>query len=239
MDTPNATSLSKWPFRWHVQVVDETGSTNADLLAAAAAGAPDRSVLVARHQTAGRGRLDRRWDAPAGANLLVSLLFREIPADPHVLTQRVALAAAVACERLAGVRPSLKWPNDLLLDDVKLAGVLAQAYLGPQPAVVVGIGINVGWAPEGAAQVGHDVQPLDLLAEMLRAYDDLPEDVWLMYRDRLGTIGRRVRVELPDGMVEGVAVDVDPDGQLVVVDDVGKSRRFAVGDIVHLRIASE
>ncbi|MDO8390867.1 MAG: biotin--[acetyl-CoA-carboxylase] ligase [Actinomycetota bacterium] len=242
MDTPIATPLPNWPFRWHVSVVDETGSTNADLLAAAAAGAPDRTVLAARHQTSGRGRLDRRWDAPAGANLLVSVLFRDIPGDPHVLTQRVALAAATACERLAGVRPVLKWPNDLLLDGRKLAGVLAQAQLGAQPMVVVGIGINVGWAPEGAAMVGHGVQPLDLLAELLRAYDELPDDVWLTYRDRLGTIGKRVRVELPAtdprGVLEGYAVDVDPDGRLVVVDAAGTSHRFAVGDVVHLRPAN-
>lgn len=241
MDTPIATPLPNWPVGWQVQVVDETGSTNADLLAAAGAGAPDRSVLAARHQTAGRGRLDRRWDAPPGANLLVSLLFREVPRDPHVLTQRVALAAAIACERLAGVRPVLKWPNDLLLDGSKLAGVLAQAQFGLQPVVVVGIGINVGWAPEGAAMVGHGVPPLGLLAELLRAYDELPTDVWPMYRDRLGTIGQRVRVELPPtdarGVLEGRAADVEPDGRLVVVDDEGSTHRFAVGDVVHLRPA--
>ena len=105
-----------------MQVVDETGSTNTDLLAAAESGAPDRSVLVARHQTAGRGRLDRRWEAPAGASLLVSLLFRNVPEHPHELTQRVALAAVAACGAVAGVQPQLKWPNDLLVDGAKLAG---------------------------------------------------------------------------------------------------------------------
>ncbi|HEY0517956.1 MAG TPA: hypothetical protein VGC84_00575, partial [Ilumatobacteraceae bacterium] len=119
MTTPSAT--------WHITTVEATGSTNADLLAAAAAGAPDRSVLMARHQTAGRGRLDRRWDALAGANLLVSILFRDVPAHPHQLTQRVGLAATIACNRIAGVSPVLKWPNDLLLDGRKLAGVLAQS----------------------------------------------------------------------------------------------------------------
>src|SRR5476651_2338843 len=119
MTTPSAT--------WQISIVDETGSTNADLLASAASGALDRSVLMARHQTAGRGRLDRRWEAPAGANLLVSLLFREVPEHPHQLTQRVALAAVSACAEIAGVSPTLKWPNDLLFDGRKLAGVLAQS----------------------------------------------------------------------------------------------------------------
>ena len=243
MDTPGATPPNlppsehsrEWPIGWHVSVVEETGSTNADLLDAAAHGAPDRSVLVARHQTAGRGRLDRRWDAQPGANLLVSLLFREVPATPGELTQRVGLAAIAACERVAGVKPTLKWPNDLLLDGAKLAGILAQAKLGAQPAVVVGIGINVGWAPEGSARLGDAVDPLDLLSAMLTAYDELPADVSPLYRNNLGTLGRSVRVELSDGMVVGRAIDVEPDGRLVVVDDCGITHRFAVGDIVHLR----
>lgn len=243
MDTPGATPPNlppaeqsrEWPIGWHVSVVDETGSTNADLLAAAADGAPDRTVLVARHQTAGRGRLDRRWDAEPGANLLVSLLFREIPETPHVLTQRVGLAAMTSCVRVAGLQPTLKWPNDLLLNGAKLAGILAQARLGPQPAVVVGIGINVGWAPEGSARLGDAVDPLDLLAAMLQAYDELPADVWMLYRQNLGTLGRSVRVEVSDGVVEGRALDVELDGRLVVLDNCGITHRFAVGDIVHLR----
>src|SRR3954467_13140670 len=118
---------STWPPGWNVTWVAETGSTNADLVAAAMADAPDRTVLATDHQTAGRGRLDRRWDAPPGANLLVSLLFREVPDHPHELTQRVALAGVQACATVAGVRPAVKWPNDLMLDGRKLAGVLAQA----------------------------------------------------------------------------------------------------------------
>jgi len=239
MDTPSATPLPmpelKWPNGWSVSVVDETGSTNADLLRAAAEGAPDRTVLMARHQSAGRGRLDRRWEAPPGANLLVSLLLRDVPAHPHILTQRVGLAAITACAQVAGVHPLLKWPNDLLLNGAKLAGVLAQAQLGANPAVVVGIGINVGWAPQGATMLGDGIDPLEVLAAMLAAYDALPDDVWLQYREHLGTLGRNVRVELPDGEVVGRALDVEPDGRLVVIDDCGITHRFAVGDIVHLR----
>src|SRR5689334_20618817 len=93
---------------WTVEHVAETGSTNADLLATAAA-RPDRSVLVAAHQTAGRGRLDRRWEAPAGANLLVSILFHDVPPHPGELTRRVALAAVAASRTVAGVDVVLKW----------------------------------------------------------------------------------------------------------------------------------
>jgi BirA family transcriptional regulator, biotin operon repressor / biotin---[acetyl-CoA-carboxylase] ligase len=227
MGTPGAT--------WLITIVDETGSTNADLAVAAATGAADRSVLMARHQTAGRGRLDRRWDAPAGANLLVSLLFREVPAHPHELTQRVALAAAQACQDVAGISPVLKWPNDLLVDGRKLAGVLAQSGGAGPGYVVVGIGLNVGWAPEGAAMLGEHLEPLDVLHAMLDAYDRLPPDITEMYRASLATIGQAVRVELSGSVVAGRALDVLPDGRLVVLDECGITHRFDTGDIVHLR----
>ena len=220
-----------------MSIVEETGSTNADLLATVGHGALDRTVLAARHQTAGRGRLDRRWDAPPGANLLVSLLFTDVTGVPHVLTQRVGVAAAIACERVAGVRPVLKWPNDLLVTNRKLAGVLAQvAFSGDRQAVVVGIGVNVGWAPDDAARLGDGIDPLDLLDALLRAYDELPDDIGPEYRTRLGTIGRTVRVELPDdAVIIGRALDVEPDGQLVVLDERGITHRIGVGDVVHLR----
>ena len=227
MGTPNAT--------WLITIVDETGSTNADLAAAAASGAADRSVLMARHQTDGRGRLDRRWAAPAGANLLVSLLFRHVPQHPHELTQRVALAAVQACHEIADMSPTLKWPNDLLVDGHKLAGVLAQSGgVGPE-YVVVGIGLNVGWAPEGAAMLGENHQPLDVLHALLDAYDNLPADITDMYRAGLATIGQSVRVELSESAVVGRALDVLPDGRLVVLDECGITHRFDTGDVVHLR----
>lgn len=218
-------------------MVPETGSTNADLLRAAAEGAPDRTVLAARHQTAGRGRLDRRWEAPPGANLLVSLLFTaSASADPHELVQRVALAAVDACRSVAGVEVRLKWPNDLLLDGRKLAGVLAQATtVDGRLVVVVGIGVNVRWAPPDAAMLGEQHDPLRLLAALLAAFDELPDDASGRYREQLATLGTAVRVHLPDGEVEGRAIDVESDGRLVVLDGCGITHRFAVGDVVHLR----
>ncbi len=236
MDAAKATPQREWPNGWHVQVVEETGSTNADLLAAAAAGAPDRSVLAARHQLAGRGRLDRTWEAPPNSNLLVSLLFRRVPEHPHELTRRVALAARHVARELASVDAELKWPNDVLVGGAKLSGVLAQSGgHGGIEHVVVGIGLNVRWAPEGAAQLGEQLDPLDVLAGLLRAFDALPADVSREYRAALGTIGRHVVVHTPTGDVHGRAVDVEPDGRLVVVDDCAITHRFASGDVTHLR----
>ncbi|HEY4331551.1 MAG TPA: biotin--[acetyl-CoA-carboxylase] ligase [Ilumatobacteraceae bacterium] len=239
--TPNfaSTPLSGWPGDWTVRWVAETGSTNADLVAAGAAGAPHRSVLFADFQRAGRGRLDRGWDAPVGANLLASLLLRELPTHPHEITQRIALAALVASRTLTGLEPTLKWPNDLLLDGAKLAGVLAQMGAWAEgPFVVVGIGLNVGWAPPGAARLGDGVTPRDVLRELLVAFDALPDDVTSMYHEHLGTLGQMVRVELPgEQMIVGRAIDVEPDGRLVVLDECAISHRIDTGDVVHLRLA--
>ena len=250
MGTPRSNS----PNKWVVDRVTETGSTNTDLLARAAGGAPHGSVLVADHQTAGRGRLDRVWTAPPGSNLLVSLLFRSgfDPGRPHEVTQRVGVAAIEAIERLSLVRPVLKWPNDVLVDERKVAGILAQAApaasgsgAAPRAAeagagvmhVVVGIGVNLGWAPDGAARV-HGVDRDALLDALLDRIDARwTEPIISPYRDRLATLGQRVRVERPDHVLLGTAVDVDVSGELLVRDDDGIEHAIAAGDVVHLRPA--
>jgi len=239
-----------WPTGWDVRHVTETGSTNADLIAAVEAGtAANRTVLATDHQTAGRGRLDRRWDAPPGTNLLVSMVVTPIPAVPAEVTHRVGLAAVAAVRRFLAtdVAPSagLKWPNDVLLDGRKLAGILAQRVPG-RDAVVVGMGLNVGWAPEGAAVLGRlvgdaiadpVVTPPRLLHALLEEFDALPRDVSALYRDALVTIGQTVRVELPGDTpaLHGRAVAVDDSGRLVVVDADGMSHDLDVGDVVHVR----
>jgi BirA family transcriptional regulator, biotin operon repressor / biotin---[acetyl-CoA-carboxylase] ligase len=217
--------------RWSVWFVAETGSTNTDLLALS--DCPDRTVLVAGHQTAGRGRLDRTWDAPPGANLLTSILFRDVPDDPGQLTRSIGVAAVDAVAAVVGVEARLKWPNDVLLDGRKLAGILAQR--SPDGAVVVGIGLNVHWAPEGAARLGPDVEPLTVLTELLRALRSQGTDIHERYRALLDTLGRRVRVELPSGDIVGRAVDVARDGSLHVVDECAITHHVDAGDVVHLR----
>jgi len=229
----------EWPPGWTVEHVAETGSTNTDLLESADR-RPDRSVLVADHQTAGRGRLDRRWDAPPGANLLVSILFHDVPADPGELVRRIGLAAVDACRTIApeAGRVSLKWPNDVLIDDAKLAGVLAQR--SGDGAVVVGLGLNVEWGPVGGAKLGRDVERPGLLAAMLAAYDDLPispDNLIGRYRAELSTLGRRVDVQMPAGDIVGIASDITSVGQLVVRTDEGAERIVDVADVTHVRPA--
>jgi BirA family transcriptional regulator, biotin operon repressor / biotin---[acetyl-CoA-carboxylase] ligase len=234
---------------WHIRRVSETGSTNTDLLSEGAQGAPDRTVLRADYQSAGRGRLDRAWEAPRGANLLVSMLFRQVPAHTHVLTQAVALAAARVARDTCGVDVVMKWPNDLLVHNEKVAGILAQA--GPLddrgvPAfVVVGIGLNLEWAPPGATSLAasgwtHAVSPDEYLVSMLPVVDELLslplDEMHERYVAELGTVGMRVRAELPhDRHIVGRATGVEPDGRLIVLDECGATHRIDTADVVHLR----
>jgi BirA family biotin operon repressor/biotin-[acetyl-CoA-carboxylase] ligase len=228
---------------WTIEHVAETGSTNDDLMARARSGAPDRLVLVADHQTAGRGRLDRRWESPRGANVLMSMLFRrERTGDPARMTRVVAIAAARAARAISGVDVRLKWPNDLVVGAAKVAGVLAQA----SPAdgcVVVGMGMNVGWAPpEGAALnalAGTTIDRARIVAEICRHVDVVarlsPHELAAEHRRTLDTIGELVRVTFADASeCVGTARDVDEDGHLIV-DDGTSMRVIDVGDVVHLR----
>jgi len=167
--------------RWSVEWVAETGSTNADLLAQASDGAPEGLVLIAGSQRTGRGRLDRTWDAPPGSGLLVSVLLRpqlEL-SQMHLVVIAVALAAADAAEDVTGVRPLLKWPNDLLgvaADGsvAKLAGILAESGApgpspvtnqpSPYPPLVVGMGLNLHRPDALPADMGARAIYLDELA---------------------------------------------------------------------------
>jgi BirA family biotin operon repressor/biotin-[acetyl-CoA-carboxylase] ligase len=237
-----------WDVRRHADI-DSTNREAADL---ARAGAPEGVVVVAEHQTAGRGRLGRAWEAPPGSSLLVSVLLRPAldPARVHLASIAVALAAADACAEVAGVAPALKWPNDLMVDDRKLAGILAEVgFDRDAPAwVVVGIGVNVNWPAELPPEladtatsanhvVGHEIDRERLfevlLARLADRYAAL-DSVAAEYRERCATIGRDVRVELPDGHLTGRAVDVDDDGHLVV-DTCTGVRTVTAGDVVHVR----
>jgi BirA family biotin operon repressor/biotin-[acetyl-CoA-carboxylase] ligase len=226
----------------HLARVD---STNRYLLDATRDGAGGGLVAVADHQTAGRGRLDRRWEAPPGSSLLASVLLRPAPEPVHRATMAASLALADAVEVVAGFAPGLKWPNDLVAGDRKLAGILAER---DGDAVVVGVGCNVEWQefpPELAGTAtacnvvaGRPVDRdalLDAFLERLAAELDAIDAVPARYRARLATLGRRVRVERASDSVEGTAVDVADDGALVVRDGSGTDHTVTAGDVVHLR----
>ncbi|MFJ4948951.1 biotin--[acetyl-CoA-carboxylase] ligase [Streptomyces sp. NPDC088760] len=248
-----------------IEVVQRTGSTNSDLAARAAEGkAGEGAVLVAEEQTAGRGRLDRRWTAPPRSGLFFSVLLK--PAEVPVarwgwLPLLTGVAVATGLSRAAGVDTALKWPNDLLVtvggEERKAGGILAER--AGTDGVVVGVGINVTLradelpVPQAgslalAGALGTDRDPL--LRAVLRSLEDWygrwraaggdPSVSGLQetYTAGCATLGRRVRAELPgERAVVGEAVALDGDGRLIIATEEGVQEPVGAGDIVHLRPA--
>ena len=233
-----------------------TGSTNDDLAHQAWLGDRSPAVLVADHQTAGRGRLGRRWsDAAEGphggeASLLVSFRLAASADEAFDRTAAVsaaALSAAAAALADTGAVVRAKWPNDLLIESLdvsgKLAGVLSEIVGGDLPVVVVGLGLNVAEAPgelraASLAQAGSAATRDELLASLLDAlpgYLDDPARTRAELRAASATIGHAVRVQRADGTsVTGTAVDIDGAGRLIVEGDFGETLIDA-GDVFHLR----
>ena len=181
---------------------------------------PIGSIVVAEHQSAGRGRLERRWEAPAGTALLVSFVLERNPI--------LSLAAGVAAAQACGEDVRLKWPNDLLVDGRKVGGILVEAGVD---RAVCGIGINLTWAPEGAARLNQPRdEVLERLTKEIGRWTAAPADEVLgRWRELTATLGRRVRVELAGQITEGMAEDIGPHGELIV-DGVA----FVAGSVTHL-----
>ncbi|MCI0386632.1 biotin--[acetyl-CoA-carboxylase] ligase [Streptomyces sp. CNQ085] len=253
-----------------LEVVDSTGSTNTDLAARAVRGeAREGEVLVAERQTAGRGRLERTWTAPARSGLFLSVLLAPTaPADRWSWLPLLAgVATASALSRTAGADVVLKWPNDVLVrsgdEERKIGGVLSERVERPggSAAVVLGIGLNATLREEelpvpGAgslALAGARVTDRDTL---LRAVLRSVEEWYGRWREAVGdpeasgvreaytsgcvTLGRRVRAVLPgERELLGEAVAVDDAGRLVLAGGEGVQQPVGAGDIVHLRPGPE
>jgi len=238
-----------------LDVVEQTGSTNADLLARAASGTDiDGAVLIAEHQTAGRGRHGRGWSAAPRAQVTMSFGVRvaDVPTTAwgwlSLATGLAVLDAIAPFLETASVEAGLKWPNDVLAGGGKLAGILAEVA---RPFVVVGLGLNVTQSPEevdgpGATSLldlGVPAPDRDRLIRRLlrelsaRIAQWRSEDPRLAddYRAHCLTIGSRVRAHLPDGQdIVGTASDVDDHGRLCLRID-GRTVLVSAGDVVHLR----
>jgi BirA family biotin operon repressor/biotin-[acetyl-CoA-carboxylase] ligase len=245
------------PWR-EVRIVERTGSTNADLLALAAQGEPSGLVLVAREQTQGRGRLDREWVSPPGSGLTFSALLRTALAVGEIgpIPLLAGAAVAEAVETCTGLTIGLKWPNDLIVRDRKLGGLLVQH--SPTDALVIGIGLNVSLTveqrptPQSTSLLIEGVPDADreheaLLEEVLRilgaAMGPLVDarqtpgiDALTDYRARCTTLGRDVEVQLPSGQVlRGRAKDVDATGALIVDSIDGDEVIVTAGDVIRVR----
>jgi BirA family biotin operon repressor/biotin-[acetyl-CoA-carboxylase] ligase len=228
--------------------LDVTGSTNTDALAWAERDAPEGALVVAEHQTAGRGRWGRRWESVPGASLLFSLVLR--PQQPAgelaLLTTALGVAVAEGVDRASGLDCRLKWPNDVNASGRKLAGVLVETRLsGPTVAVAVaGVGINLDWPEvpaelaERATSVGAELRRLGrpaavdraaVLGEVLYCFEQLypavtqsPRDVLERATGRSEILGRDVTIRLSDGSVlEGRATRLLAGGELEVASPAG------------------
>lgn len=240
-----------------VVVTESTGSTNADAAAAARAGAAEGAVFTTHVQTAGRGRLDRSWESPPGSGIAVSVVLRPagVPAASWVWLPLVVGLAVDAAMHDLGVDAQLKWPNDVLVDGRKLAGILLERVETPDgPVAVVGVGLNVSMTREElpvphatslALESATSVDRTVVLRSVLRTLETLyrawvesggnPDvGVRAAYLRRCVTVGSEVRVLMPDGSERaGTADTVDQHGRLVV-----DGQPISAGDVTHVRSRS-
>jgi len=230
-------------------------STNDEAKRLAEAGMPNGTLVIAEHQTAGRGRLDRQWWSPPGSNLLLSLIFRPAflaPYQAQRLTMICSLAICDAITQVTGLVAAVKWPNDVLVGGRKVCGLLAELTIarGQLDYVIVGMGINVNVdfkdddVPAFASpptslktETGQQVSRLAVLGTLLRRvesrYEQLrtgtpPHDEW---QARLVTVGQAVRVTMPNRSLTGLAIGVDANGALLVRQTDGEVERVLAGDV--------
>lgn len=249
-------ALRQRPFYVDVDTSAATGSTNADVASLARAGAPEGTVRTTDHQVSGRGRLARSWTSPPGAGLAVSVLLRPSGVPRDRWTWVPLLTGLVVAQTVAevGVGAALKWPNDVLVSERKIAGILVEAVgAGAPDALVVGIGLNVtntvdevppggtSLALLGASALDRELILADLLRNLADAYVDWcnaagdSADLRVAYAACCTTIGREVRVELPGGRaVHGRARAIDVDGRLVV-KTTGGEIALGAGDVIQVR----
>lgn len=232
-------------------------STNDLALAWAESGAPDSALVIADTQTAGRGRMERRWITPPATALAFSLVLRpsvQELAKPALFSPLGGLALSSALESHFGLHPAIKWPNDVLLGGKKTAGVLAESAWqdGKALAIVLGIGVNVGLAsvpPADEVQfpatcieaaAGKPVDRYDLLAAILSALFEwrkqLVNPAFLQaWQNRLAFVGEQVQIIQPDQKrIKGRLAGISPQGDVRLTLTDGTERSFAAGD-VHLR----
>jgi len=236
----------------------ELDSTNSYARRLAENGAPEGAVVIADRQTQGRGRLGRNWVSPPDVNLYFSMVLR--PTLPPIHAPQITLMAAVALgDAVASFipqRPVIKWPNDILVNGKKLAGILAESSCGAERIefVILGIGVNVNFAresmPDGIREratslliLGEKIisrEPLlrRLIQDLDRCYGILEESgfdsIAPRWEARFGLQGRRIKVEMTDHVVTGRAKGIDRDGALIVEKDDGGNQRIIAGDVIPL-----
>lgn len=242
-----------------ILLFDRVDSTNQIALEMASNGMPGGLVILAESQEKGKGRLGRKWFSPAGVNLYLSLFLRphQPPREFPLFSLATSVALVNAVEKVTGLSPAIKWPNDLMLNDKKVAGTLLESETGggQTPPLVIGIGVNVNLDPAALPAelqstagslkmaLGHEVDRTDLASAILEA---LSERILLLQegktdlliqamKQKCQTLGKKVRVDTPRQAFEGWAQDIEDDGGLMIRMGDGKLRKILIGDITHLR----
>jgi BirA family biotin operon repressor/biotin-[acetyl-CoA-carboxylase] ligase len=245
-------ALSQLPLG-DIRYYDTIGSTNNEALAWATQGAEDLSLVIADEQTAGRGRLDRKWFTPKGTALAFSLILRPAPEERPHLTRIVGLAALAVTDslRTRGLISQIKWPNDVLLNGRKVAGILVESvWLGEEvDCLVIGVGINVlqGAVPSAdlllfpATSLEEGLGPAlerteilrDILAGIIALRRHLGSDSFIAsWEQALALRGEQVQVEQGDGtLVTGKLLGLEPDGSLRLMDDQNQPITVRFGDV--------
>jgi BirA family biotin operon repressor/biotin-[acetyl-CoA-carboxylase] ligase len=248
------------PAAWHLHLFDEITSTNAIALEMAEAGAPHRTAVLADSQTAGRGRQGREWRTPRGTAIALSVVVR--PSSGPEWWPWIGLAAAVATrdaiERVSGEAGRLKWPNDVLINGRKVAGVLTETRWHPvhaeRRAVVAGIGVNVNnraaTLPESFAasatsildatgtRTDRGILAAEILNGLARELDELPQGADALrsgWTVASATAGSQVAVSTPTGLIEGVDVGLDSLGRLIIRTRDGRTHAVHTGEVLLLR----
>jgi BirA family biotin operon repressor/biotin-[acetyl-CoA-carboxylase] ligase len=248
-------SLGAGRLRRAVIFFPEVSSTNDEARALAEAGEPEGALVVTDFQTAGRGRMHRTWQAPRGSSLLFSILLRP-PIEPSrallpVMAASLGVMEGIRC--VCGLGARLKWPNDILMDGKKAGGILCELGLDGQTLeyVIVGIGLNVNFDPRRIEGIPPDATSIQSVlgrpqprAELLRAilaeieprYGKLRcgESLREEWARALETLGRRVKVTLPEEKFTGTAESVEESGGLVIALEDGTRRTVLAGDVVHV-----
>lgn len=245
------------PFQFTIQRFDTIDSTNLEAIRQAKAGAPEGLCIVAREQTRGRGRLDRSWQSPPDAGLYMTLLLRPkfaMNAWP-LITLMAALAVYDALMKTCELRPDIKWPNDLCVNDQKLCGILAETVeTSTGPAAVVGIGINLsseivplvqseatsvesvtGQRPDGALVLNELLSSIAERYELLHSAAGCEHIIREWCAHSSFAMGRRVRVTLSDEAFEGTTRGLESDGALRVETGDGRTRIVRAGDVTAVR----
>lgn len=235
--------------------LDSTTSTMDAAFRLGFEGAREGTVVAAEHQTKGKGRMGRVWCSPKGQGIYLSVILRpSVPASETAqLTLLSAVAVSEAIKKAAGIQTSIKWPNDLLIQGKKTAGILTElsAEMDRVHFVVIGIGINVNTPlsalPPQATSLKHEtrreISRVELVQEVLRFldawYGRLNKEGFLpivrRWKELSLTLGHRVRVADSDGFVEGEAIDLDEHGGLVLRNDSGMRLQRMSGDVVFVR----